>query len=144
MLRGQISAESAPVIGIDYRLLVDVSRSYNWFQWAIPRLLLEAGFEDAMRKLLPIYPGVVSWLENLVYRQGRQPLAIALEVPLLRGGLDLVLGELVSQIEHFDTITEFREWVRVYNRMAVLYTGDPLLLAMDGQDLAIRSSSWRG
>jgi hypothetical protein len=139
MLRGELSSECVPFVGIDYRLLIESSHSYGWFELFLPRLLCEFGFSSHMRDLFFLKPGAMRLLSS-VFRDGRmQPLVFSIGVPLIQYGIELALSDHVSRIEHFSCLEEFSDWVRFYDELAIAYSEDHALLDLDGSLLTIRS-----
>lgn len=128
MLRGELSNRPAAICGIDYQILLDVQSSYAWFVEKVPELLVSKFFERTMRRALPWRDGAKLWLE---YNSDKRLVGIAVGVPLLIRALEMVLGDYLIEVYHFNSPAEFHQWIRCTPQVFRVYSNDPAMLSLD-------------
>jgi len=129
MLRGELSNRPAAICGVDYRILIETRKPYEWFIKKIPELLLHKSFENQMKKMLPLRKGAGEWLSaNWEARFA----AVVVGEPLLHRAIEMVLGDYLAEVYSFDDVHEFRFWMRSTPALHLVYTNDVLLLGLDG------------
>jgi len=128
MLRGELSNRPQAIIGVDYRILLDVKKSYEWFLVKIPELLLDKRFERTMRKALVIRKDAVDWLQS---NWERRFVIITVGCEVLAPAVDMVLGDYLAESYHFLNVQDFRHWLVITKQVYRVYTNDPLLLGLD-------------
>lgn len=128
MLRGELSNRPQAIVGIDYRILLEVEMPYGWFLVKIPELLLDKRFENLMRKNILVRDGAADWLES---NWERRFATITVGCEVMAPAIDMILGDFIAESYHFATVQDFRSWLRVSKRVLRIYTNDPVLLGLD-------------
>ncbi len=128
MLRGEISNRPAAVIALDYRIILNQRKSYLWFVEKVPELLLEKGFENAMKKALPWRPGARLWLE---LNEGHRLAVFTVGTPLISRAIEMLVGTHIAECYHFEDRYQFRHWTRVSKNLGKVFTNDPALIGLD-------------
>jgi len=111
MRRGQLSNEPAPVVALDWKILVDAKRRP-----------LGLGTKLTMRE------GARRWLEQ--HWQVRFCVIIAGDEHLVVRVKEMV-KDLAAEFEWFVTPADVRTWLRRSPQVMRLYTNDPALLGLD-------------
>jgi len=137
MQRGELSNRPAAICGVDYRVLLDIRFPYGWFLVKVPELLLSKHFEGMMREALPWRVGARGWLER---NWERRFASVSVGVPLLAPAIDMILGDYIAEQYHFDTVQDFRQWVRITPQVYRVFTEDAALLGLD--NITSRLSGW--
>jgi hypothetical protein len=129
MLRGELSNRPAGICGVDYRILLREQKAYAWFVKFVPELLLHKSFETRMRNALPFKPGAKAWLET---NWEKRLVAVSVGVPLLTRAIEMVLGDYLAEVHHFDDRYEYQAWIRRTPQVYKVFTEDPALIGLRG------------
>lgn len=127
MRRGELSNRSAPVCAVDWRVLLESPKGPVGHLFT--QMMLGVGFEEQVRKMLPIRDGAVRWLER-AYEARVSVFSIGVEE--LAPAIDLVLHDLVVEIEHFSERHDFLLWMKQNPQVAQAFTVDRSLVTLDG------------
>lgn len=127
MKRGDLSNRSAPICAIDWRVLLESPRGPIGALFT--RLMLEANFEEQIKKMLPIREGAIRWLER-TYEV--RVLVFSVQVESLAPAIELVLGDHAAEFDHFEDTPEFLTWLRSNSQVYRAYTSDRNLTTLDG------------
>ena len=138
MLRGELSNRPAAMCGVDYRILLREKRPYTWFVKYVPELLLHKSFETRMKNALPFKMGAKEWLE---VNWEKRLVGVSIGVPLLARAIDMVLGDYIAEIYHFDDRHEYRAWLQRTPQVYKVFTADPTLIGL--YDITVQFHGWQ-
>jgi hypothetical protein len=134
MKRGNISNQAAFICAIDWRVLMETN--FLKSSW---RLLFSSGsLKERIRRALPLRKGAKSWLERC-WETRFCVVTVGLN-ELLQKGVEIALGDLVAEFEHFETQGEVSTWLRQTPQVYRVYTADSALLGMDS--VTKKHSGW--
>ena len=139
MKKGELSNVSAGLVGVDYRIFIEHDAPYSWLSTIVPKLLLEAGFDSKIRSLLHVNNKAVRWLETKLRQDFVNPFVFSIGVPILRGGLEIIVNDFVTRVEHFDSYEEFYDWLRFETDVGIIYTYDSKLLTLPNDQVYYRT-----
>jgi len=128
MLRGELSNRPQAIIGVDYRILLEINMPYGWFLVKIPELLLDKRFENTMRKNIVVKDGAVDWIQS---NWERRFATVTVGCEVLAPAIDMILGDYIAESYHFLEVQDFRQWLRITQQVYRVYTNDPVLLGLD-------------
>lgn len=137
MLRGELSNRPAGICGVDYRILLREKKPYTWFVKYVPELLLHRSFETRMKNALPFKPGAKAWLES---NWEKRLVIVTVGVPLLSRAVEMVVGDFIAEVYHFDNRNELRDWVRMTPQVYKILTEDQTLIGL--QDIVVLFNGW--
>lgn len=129
MKRGDITTGPQPVVGVDYRILLELRCVDSWLEAEIPKMLLESVFPEVVRHLVRPRIGARGWLSK---HWEFSVVAFCLGFPNIRGVLTEALSDLGVRQACFDSPSELRDWVRLSPEVARVYTVDRSLVTTDG------------
>lgn len=137
MLRGRLSNRPQYSVGIDYRILFEVTKSSEWLNNLIPKILLETRFETAMKKVLPVREDAIRFMaENAEYNFT----VFSVGVPIISRAIDMRSNDYVFDSIHFEGREDFRFWLRSTRTVLKAFTTDPTLIGIG--DLTVMYNGW--
>jgi hypothetical protein len=130
MLKGELSNWSAPTVGVDYRLLVRSKKELSKFESFMSKALLGTVFEESIQSFFKKRKFVDEWSREL-----REVSIVIYSIGVLQYALFIedCLEGVAFEFTHFESVDEFREWIRVDTSLLYVFSSEKSIQTLDGR-----------